>query len=121
MQGRFLQTIWKTGGTPSLKPRGLVRVVPPPRLRHNSSTPMSTANGSSASPAKKKPSFLVTHGEAIFRLILVSQATFGVLTVFWWHMHYFELQDEKNEEIAKLKAELKTELKTQVHGSNTVR
>jgi hypothetical protein len=26
----------------------------------------------------------------------VSQATFGVLTVFWWHMHYFEIQDEKN-------------------------
>jgi hypothetical protein len=47
-------------------------------------------------PLIEQPSFLVTHGEAIFRLILVSQATFGVLTVFWWHMHYFELQDEKN-------------------------
>lgn len=43
-----------------------------------------------------QPSVLVTHGEGIIRLILVSQATFGVITAMWWHMHYFETQDEKN-------------------------
>lgn len=50
-----------------------------------------------------QPSLLVTHGEGIFRLILVSQATFGAITAFWWHMHYFETQDEKNGWSSKFK------------------
>ena len=41
------------------------------------------------------------YGEAIIRLILVSQATFGVLTAVWWHMHYYEIQDSKNCMVSK--------------------
>ena len=62
-----------------------------PRPRRNQSKYLAYLEGSNF-----QPSILVTHGEGIFRLILMSQAVFGVLTVFWWHMHYFETQDEKN-------------------------
>lgn len=64
---------------------------PSPRHRRDQSRYPAYLEGSNF-----QPSILVTHGEGIFRLILVSQAVFGVLTVFWWHMHYFETQDEKN-------------------------
>jgi len=109
MRQPFLQRLWSTGKqTPSLSvPRIPQYAIPRLRVQFNSTATTSKATEGSAPTKKAKvqsrlgetnfqPSILVTHGEAIFRLILVSQATFGILTVYWWHMHYFELQDEKN-------------------------
>ena len=101
---RFLaQTLQKSGALSARKSRWTALR----QTRYNSSTTTPGNAGESANSAKRvkviikeqswyQPSILVTHGEPIFRLILVSQATFGILTVFWWHMHYFETQDEQN-------------------------
>jgi hypothetical protein len=75
-----------------------------------------------------QPSFFVTHGEPLLRVFLVSQATYGILMAYWWQMHYYEEQDNKNgavlrwsranpiEEIATLKRQLSEELQAQIAG-----
>ena len=116
----LLHRVWTTCGVTHVRSRIRLYAIQIPRvLRLNSSSTSSTPTRttiekvSATIPPKPKKvihhqytlakkanflqsSFLNTHGEAIFRLILVSQATFGTLTVFWWHMYYFEIQDTKN-------------------------
>ena len=116
MRGSVFQAFWKRNGTAHVRLRGRAYDIPKLRVRHNSSTTTPTTNPFINSGQAKEgdlslrlaqlivqPSLLVTHGEGIFRLILVSQATFGAITAFWWHMHYFETQDEKNGWSSKFK------------------